>query len=57
MIKLAKSGGVVKRERDERRGAREGRVKEYFYGAKGNLMPHTQVVRADQLKVFRIGGC
>jgi polyribonucleotide 5'-hydroxyl-kinase len=32
VLKLEKSGGVVKRERDERRTARDGRVREYFYG-------------------------
>lgn len=32
VLKLEKSGGVVKRERDERRAARDARVREYFYG-------------------------
>jgi len=56
VIKLQKSGGVVKRERDERRLARDMRLRHYFYGPTNNLMPVTQTVRADQLKVFRIGG-
>jgi hypothetical protein len=47
---------VVKRERDERKSARERRIREYFFGRPGNvLQPATQTVRADTLKVFRIG--
>ncbi|KAG1674622.1 hypothetical protein FOA52_001871 [Chlamydomonas sp. UWO 241] len=57
VVKLNKSGGVVKRERDERKTARERRIREYFFGRLGNvLQPATQTVRADTLKVFRIGG-
>ena len=32
VLKVDKSGGVVKRERDERRLARDARMREYFYG-------------------------
>ena len=57
VVKLAKSGGVVKREKDERRGARDRRIKEYFFGTQGNpLVPVTSVAKADQLTVFRVGG-
>ncbi len=55
ILKLAKSGGAVKREGDERRAAREQRVREYFYGAGGSLQPHTMTVRATDLAVYRIG--
>jgi polyribonucleotide 5'-hydroxyl-kinase len=56
VVKLNKSGGVVKREREERRVARDNRIREYFFGTPSNpLQPTTQIVRSDQLKVFRIG--
>eukprot|EP00798_Chlamydomonas_sp_ICE-L_P007449 gene7449-589_t len=46
----------LKRERDERRGARDRRIKEYFYGPRENLVPTSNTVRSDQLMVWRIGG-
>lgn len=55
MIKLAKSGGVVVRPAEARKKAREQRVREYFYGVKGNLMPFSNTVRAEELQVYRIG--
>lgn len=57
ILKLAKSGGAVKREGEERRGAREARVRDYFYGAPGApLQPATMTVKATDLAVYRIGG-
>eukprot|EP00955_Chlamydomonas_euryale_P071528 361100-Chlamydomonas_euryale.AAC.7 len=57
VVKLNKSGGVVKRERMERKTAREARIREYFFGRPGNLLqPATASARSDNLKVFRIGG-
>ena len=32
------------------------RVKEYFYGVRGDLSPHSQTVRLDDLRIYRIGG-
>ncbi|GLI69742.1 hypothetical protein VaNZ11_014420 [Volvox africanus] len=56
ILKLAKSGGAVKREGDERRGAREQRIREYFYGtARTPLQPATQTIRATDLAVYRMG--
>ena len=55
VLKVAKSGGVVKREREERRAARDARIKDYFYGQRGDLLPSTLTVRSDQLQVYRIG--
>ncbi|GLC38630.1 hypothetical protein PLESTB_000454200 [Pleodorina starrii] len=56
ILKLAKSGGAVKREGDERRSAREQRVREYFYGTpRTPLQPATQTIRAADLAVYRIG--
>jgi hypothetical protein len=58
VVKLQKSGGVVKRETQERREARNSRVRDYFYGPGGRgLTPMPFTVRADQLKVFSVGGC
>lgn len=56
VVKLPKSGGVVTRPRDERKEARDRRVREYFYGVQRTLMPATQTVGVRELKVFRIGG-
>ncbi|KXZ44284.1 hypothetical protein GPECTOR_70g515 [Gonium pectorale] len=56
LVKLPKSGGAVKREADERRAARDGRIREYFYGPpSAPLQPATQTVRAADLAVYRIG--
>lgn len=39
-----------------RKAARTQRVREYFYGVRGDLSPHSQTVRADELRLYRIGG-
>ena len=41
VVWLPKSGGVVERPQDQRIQTRDARIKEYFYGPKGNLFPHT----------------
>lgn len=57
VVKLNKSGGVVKREREERKQARDRRIREYFFGNNASpLQPATTNTRADQLMVYRIGG-
>ncbi|KIY91354.1 Pre-mRNA cleavage complex II protein Clp1 [Monoraphidium neglectum] len=56
VVKLPKSGGIVARSTQARKDARLGRIREYFYGAGGELQPHAQSVAAEQLQVFRIGG-
>jgi hypothetical protein len=56
VLKLAKSGGAVKREADERRSARDTRLREYFYGhPSAPLAPATQTLRASELAIYRIG--
>lgn len=55
LVKLPKSGGVVTRSSAVRKDARSGRVREYFYGASGELQPRSQTVPAEKLQVFRIG--
>lgn len=58
VLKLAKSGGVVKRESDERRKARAARMHAYFYGSpQAGLNPHGYSAKADSLSVWRIGVC
>jgi polyribonucleotide 5'-hydroxyl-kinase len=56
VIKLAKSGGVVVRPPEQRKAAREQRVREYFYGPRHSLMPFSNTVRAEELQIYRIGG-
>lgn len=55
LLKLTKSGGVVKREKEERRQARDSRIKEYFYGHNDKLKPNTDNARTEQLVVYRVG--
>jgi hypothetical protein len=55
VIKLAKSGGVVVRAPEQRKAAREQRVREYFYGPRHSLMPFSNTVRAEELQIYRIG--
>jgi polyribonucleotide 5'-hydroxyl-kinase len=47
---------VVERSREWRRVTRESRVREYFYGATGDLSPHQKVLNFDEVQIFRIGG-
>lgn len=56
VVKLPKSGGVVTRTPPLRKAARTGRVREYFYGQKGDLQPHSSTVPFSQLHVYRVGG-
>ena len=39
-----------------RKQARMQRVREYFYGVRGDLSPHSQTIRLDDLRIYRIGG-
>lgn len=49
-----KSGGVVERSDGVRRDARQKKVKEYFYGVRNNLHPHTFQVNFSDIKLFKI---
>lgn len=56
ILRLTKSGGCVDRDESYMRQARQAQVRNYFFGnAKTALSPHTQVVDADTLVVFRMG--
>ncbi|BDA46117.1 Protein CLP1 homolog [Coccomyxa sp. Obi] len=56
VVRLHKSGGVVERSPGVRKQARTRRVREYFYGVRGDLSPHSQTVSFESLRFFRIGG-
>lgn len=56
VVRLHSSGGVVARSPAVRKTARTQRVRDYFYGVRGDLSPHSQTVAFEELRVFRIGG-
>ena len=56
LLRLHASGGVVSRTGPVRKQARTQRVREYFYGVRGDLAPHSQTARLDDLRIYRIGG-
>lgn len=56
VVRLHSSGGVVARAPAQRKTARTRRVREYFYGARGDLSPHSQTVGFDDLRFYRVGG-
>lgn len=55
VFKLPKSGGVVVRDPSLRKASRTNRVREYFYGPRNRLRPHSQTVSLRELAVYRIG--
>ncbi|CAH1788632.1 unnamed protein product, partial [Owenia fusiformis] len=50
-----KSGGVVERSRERRMQARDDKIREYFYGIKQQLYPHSFEVPFSTVKIFKIG--
>ncbi|KAL3250133.1 hypothetical protein MRX96_055731 [Rhipicephalus microplus] len=50
-----KSGGVVERSKSMRSESRDSRVKEYFYGLKTPLYPHSFDVKFSDVKLYKIG--
>ncbi|XP_046387891.1 protein CLP1 homolog [Ischnura elegans] len=55
VVFLPKSGGVVERSQATRAEARDSRVKEYFYGLRSRLYPHSFDVRFSDVRVCKIG--
>lgn len=55
IVLLPKSGGVVERNQHARSEARDAKVREYFYGLKNNLFPHTFEVKFSDIKLYKIG--
>ncbi|CAG0889102.1 unnamed protein product [Darwinula stevensoni] len=50
-----KSGGVVERSKALRQESRDLRVREYFYGARNQLYPHSFEVKFSEIRVMKIG--
>uniref|UniRef100_A0A182PA03 Protein CLP1 homolog n=1 Tax=Anopheles epiroticus TaxID=199890 RepID=A0A182PA03_9DIPT len=55
VVFLPKSGGVVERTKSQRTEARDQRIREYFYGSKMPLFPHSFDVKFSDIKIFKIG--
>ncbi|KAE8743038.1 hypothetical protein FOCC_FOCC011361 [Frankliniella occidentalis] len=52
---IPKNGGVVERSQNVRSEARDARVREYFYGVRSPLYPHSFDVRFSDVKIYKIG--
>lgn len=55
VVFLPKSAGVVERSRALRSETRDHRVREYFYGYKSPLYPHSYDVKWSEVKIYKIG--
>ncbi|KAH3711010.1 hypothetical protein DPMN_070509 [Dreissena polymorpha] len=55
IILLPKSGGVVERSSNQRSDARDSAIRNYFYGPKNTLFPHTFEVKCSEIKIYKIG--
>ncbi|KAG1175626.1 hypothetical protein G6F70_003966 [Rhizopus microsporus] len=56
IIKLAKSGGVVERDREYKSMLQRTKIHEYFYGTpKCELLPYSMLVNYDDIKIWRVG--
>lgn len=55
VVLLSKSGGVVERSQKARMETRDSKIREYFYGLRNNLYPHTFEVKFSEVKLFKIG--
>lgn len=55
VVILPKSGGVVERSATQRIEARDQSVREYFYGSRTPLYPHSFEIKWSEAKLFKIG--
>lgn len=55
VVFLPKSAGVVERSRAVRSESRDQRVREYFYGYRSPLYPHSFDVKWSEIKIYKIG--
>nr|CAD7574586.1 unnamed protein product [Timema californicum] len=55
VVFLPKSGGVVERSQGTRAEGRDGRVREYFYGLRTPLYPHSFDVWFSDTKIYKVG--
>lgn len=56
ILKVRKSGGVISRDRTQRRSARNSRFREYFYGPAGDLGPSSITLDASKVQIFQLLG-
>ncbi|CAL1276648.1 unnamed protein product [Larinioides sclopetarius] len=55
IVFVPKSGGVVERSQQARTEAQDSRIRQYFYGLKTHLYPHSFDVKFSDIKVYKIG--
>lgn len=55
VVFLPKSGGVVERSQQARGESRDQRIREYFYGSRSPLYPHSFDVKWSDMKIYKIG--
>ncbi|XP_015907325.1 polyribonucleotide 5'-hydroxyl-kinase Clp1 [Parasteatoda tepidariorum] len=55
IVFVPKSGGVVERSVQARAEAQDSRIRQYFYGLRTHLYPHSFDVKFSEMKVFKIG--
>jgi len=55
VVLLPKSGGVVERTKTYRSEVRDSRVRQYFYGGRSPLHPHSFDVKWSDLKIYKVG--
>lgn len=55
VVFLPKSAGVVERSRAVRGESRDYRIREYFYGYRSPLYPHSFDVKWSEIKLYKIG--
>ncbi|XP_075212091.1 protein CLP1 homolog isoform X2 [Lycorma delicatula] len=55
VVLLPKSGGVVERSAQYRHEVRDKRVREYFYGLRTPLHPHSFDVKWSDVRIYKIG--
>lgn len=55
VVFLPKSGGVVERNKHIRSEARDQRIREYFYGKRSPLYPHSYEVKWSDIQIYKVG--
>ncbi|XP_046736937.1 protein CLP1 homolog [Diprion similis] len=55
VVFLPKSGGVVERSKSLRTESRDKRVREYFYGFRTPLYPHSFEVKWSEARLYKVG--
>ncbi|XP_054707176.1 protein CLP1 homolog [Uloborus diversus] len=55
VVFVPKSGGVVERSQQTRAETQDNHIRQYFYGKKTHLYPHSFDVKFSDIKVYKIG--